>query len=412
MIRVLWFSNGGLPRGKHAATGGWLIGMAEALLATGEVELADAAHRPVGQLTKDVVSGVQEWAMPRTQAEAGRTLPSERMVSDCLRVVDEFQPDMVHIQGTEGHFGLLTADKRVSLPSAISIQGLIHVYTRYNSGELSLRDQLACVGLRDLYLRDTIIQRLAKWRRWAKYERQIISRNRCFIGRTRWDRAHILANNPSADFYHCHEVMRRPFYEADQAARTPAPHSIFVTTGNVPLKGCHLVLRAAGILKSEFPDISVRIAGPAPATGLKGSGYIKWLSKLAASLGLADSVTWVGSQDADGIVRELQRAQVHVTPSFVENGCNALQEAMLVGTPAVVSFAGGMSSVVQDNETALMFQPGDEVVLAECLRQVFLDPDSANTRATNARELALAQNDPAGLAKQMVQIYRDVIEKW
>ncbi len=411
-MRVLWFSNGGLPTGERAETGGWLTGMAEALAPTGEIELGSAAFRPVGSLVTETVSGVKQWLMPRTPGEARDMLPSSRMVDACLRVIDEFKPDIIHIHGTEGNYGLLTARGQTGLPAVVSVQGLIHVIAQHNAGDLTLAEQIACIRIRDIYVRNLMFQRKRRWLKWAKFEKEIVEGNRCFIGRTQWDRAHIRAINPAASYYECHEVMRRHFYGVAPDQRKPEPHSIFVTTASLPLKGFQVLLRAAVLLKREFPDLQIRVAGPAPAVGFRGCGYLKWLGALTEKLCLSDSVVWLGTQDANGVLAELNRAAVYVSASFIENSSNAIVEAMLTGTPIVASFAGGTPSLVTDNETALMFQPGDEALLAECVREVFVSPEAVRTRAENARALATQRNAPEAFAAKTIEIYKDVIKNW
>ena len=52
-----------------------------------------------------------------------------------------------------------------------------------------------------------------KIRKAAKREREIISGNRFFMGRTEWDRAYIQAHNSSAHYFHGGELLRDAFWQ-------------------------------------------------------------------------------------------------------------------------------------------------------------------------------------------------------
>ena len=50
-------------------------------------------------------------------------------------------------------------------------------------------------------------------------------------------------------------------------------------------------------------------------------------------------------------------------PSFYDGLPNVLVEAAALGVPMVASRAGGMADVLEDGETAFLFDPGDEAAL-------------------------------------------------
>ena len=78
----------------------------------------------------------------------------------------------------------------------------------------------------------------------------------------------------------------------------------------------------------------------------------------------------------------------------------------------MVSFVGGVPSMVNDGETALCFPPGDEAVLAECLRKLFDDDGLAQRLSESARKIALNRHDRVRGAERTVEIYKKVIHNW
>ena len=177
------------------------------------------------------------------------------------------------------------------------------------------------------------------------------------------------------------------------------------------MKGFHWLLRAVALLKEQFPQVRVKLADNVVQDGADANGYDRYLWSLIRSLQLERHVIMLGPLDSAGMARELSRAHVYVTPSLVENRCNSLAEAMLVGTPAVVSLAGGMISTVKDRATALCFPLGDYAMLAECVRMLFTDDELAARLAAKAREVAVSRHDYAVVGRKLLQIYAAVIAR-
>ena len=109
------------------------------------------------------------------------------------------------------------------------------------------------------------------------------------------------------------------------------------------------------------------------------------------------------------MVRELVRARAYVLPSFIENSPNSLAEAMLVGTPSVAAFVGGVPSLAAEGNETLFFPAGDAVLLAERLRRLLEDDSLALTLSENARRQAHARHDPERIVRQVVSIYHSVL---
>lgn len=246
----------------------------------------------------------------------------------------------------------------------------------------------------------------------GKFEKIIIRDNNAFIGRTDWDLSHIKAINLNSHYYYCNEVLRPEFYAYDPQSRNPKKNTIFLFTTRNALKGAHDAIKATRILLDSFPDVELRIAGPMPSNNLKATGYPKWLKSLIRDLNLEHAVTWLGNLNSEQIINELRRAAVVAIPSYIENSCNALQEALLCQTPCVVSMSGGMTSIVRHNETALMYPIGEYEMMAHYIKQLFEDDDLCNKLATKARSEALIRNNPETIAQNTMDIYRQVIKEW
>ena len=90
-------------------------------------------------------------------------------------------------------------------------------------------------------------------------EKDIILRVKYIIGRTEWDKSHVLAINPSVEYFHCDETMRHSFYENRWDYDKCEPHSIFISQAGYPLKGLHQVLKAMPLILRRYPDYVIII---------------------------------------------------------------------------------------------------------------------------------------------------------
>jgi glycosyltransferase involved in cell wall biosynthesis len=391
--------------------------LANALQETGQIDLAVASAVPGADWSKITKEGITHFCIPIDSYLSLGRFPSQKLIDYCIRVVQDFGPDLVHIHGTEYFYGVCTAEGYITCPTVISIQGLIHECYKHVYGRLDFKELITAHSVRDWLRWDGLFQQKVRWKKQALVENCIIAGNSYFIGRTLWDKAHIREINPRAIYFHCDELMRPPFYVTVRNPMTIRRHSIFTPTGCYPLKGLHFVLKAASILKDQFRDIQVRVpdaligkinSNEPLVSKLKMPGYSKYLRGLIKDLNLLESVVPLGRLAANEMARELSEAHIFIVPSLIENGCNSLNEAQLVGTPAVVSFSGGMQTIIKDGVSALCFPPADYAVMAECARLLFEDDCLASKIANSSREMALLRHSKKTIVKNMLEIYSKV----
>ena len=151
------------------------------------------------------------------------------------------------------------------------------------------------------------------------------------------------------------------------------------------LKGVHVLIEAAGILKSRFPDVNwlFRIAG-------EGSpDYVAMLHRRVRELNLLERVVLCGSLEKDDVFDLLATSRIQVVPSlWFENLPNSLLEGFASCTPAVVSGLGSLSATVEEGKTGMLFVPGDAESLAITLAECWVKRDRLDEMGRNARLLA------------------------
>ena len=161
---------------------------------------------------------------------------------------------------------------------------------------------------------------------------------------------------------------------------------VILSVGRVePLKGVDILITAV----SKLDDISntrLLIVGGEPGSDPE----LQKLMELAATLGVADSVTFTGAVEQTELPKYYSAADVFVMPSYYESFGLAALEAMACGTPIVTSSAaGGPKSFVDEGETGYLIPWPSPESYAERLDQLLRDTATRQRVGRAARAKAL-----------------------
>lgn len=409
-MRIIWLSNKVQSDRDRGGTGSWLDAMAQGLIQSGEVELGNIAQGGVAKVTRQDCGEICQWIVPSVAKPRRRGgLPKGRFITEIVKAVEDFSPDLVQVWGTEGFWGLLTARELIRQTAILEIQGLKGAIARVFYGGLNFREQLACIGLKEILRQSTIFQGRKQFQDWGIREEEIISGHRFIITQSAWLEAQVKAINSRCQLFHNEFPLMEEFHMAEPWQ--PQAVAVILCSASYPsaFKGLHVAIRTVAILKNRFPNIQLRIAGVNQKHGIRQDGYVAWLNREAKRLGVETNLFWLGHIPTIDLVCELQKCSVFILPTFVEGYCLALAEAMMLGVPTVVSFTGGTSFLAKDENSALFFPAGDEAMGAYQLERLLTDRFLAKRLSCRAREVALVRNDRERIIKRQLEIYRQVI---
>jgi len=97
-----------------------------------------------------------------------------------------------------------------------------------------------------------------------------------------------------------------------------------------------------------------------------------------------------------------------VLNSFGEGMSNTLLEAMASGIPIICTSVGGNVELIKHRESGMLVEPGQDVALAEALKEL-MDPSSAlNSLASNARRFVVDNFSLSSMIHRYVQLYESV----
>lgn len=166
-----------------------------------------------------------------------------------------------------------------------------------------------------------------------------------------------------------------------------------------PVKN-HEALLAAGVpLRRAVPDARIVLAGDGPRR--------EELGALAAELGIADAVTFLGVRDDVPLL--LRAADVFVLPSHREGLPLSLVEAHAMSCPSVAFDVGGNPEVLAHGETGLLAPAGDVPALAEALAALLTDAERHGRLAAAARARYVDLFTHDRMVDAYVDLYRQLL---
>ena len=427
-MRVLWVCNIMPPiigqyLGKECSVKeGWISGILMRL-ARGREDVELGISYPVGEILEEAKREVmiennkkitcdgfvEDTVCPENYGGEGL----ERRIGEIIR---DFQPEVLHIFGTEyGHS--LAAAKAFHKPerTLVGLQGVISECAKEYMADLpeSVRNS---VSFRDWLKKDSMKQQQEKFFVRGEREKEVLKLCQNVTGRTAFDKAAAKKMNPEARYFFMNETMRGEFYEGKWNYGTCQKHHIFFSQADYPLKGFHYLLQALEYIKEKYPDVTVAVSGNSLVNyktlkdKIKISAYGKYLRKFVKDLELEDKITFLGKLSADEMKQQYLKCNTFVCASSLENSPNSVGEAMLLGVPVVASYTGGIPSMLEHEKEGLLFEKGNIKALAEAIMRTWESYPTVMTITENARVRARKTHDADENFKRLMEMYNVISE--
>ena len=400
-MKILWVLNMVMPDAakelgvKTSFSGGWLVDYMHRLSNDSDIELATMTYANVKNPITETVNNVRHYIFPG----GGKRLlfTSSKTLEDCNYVLNDFKPDLIHLHGTEYSIAYSMVKLNPSVPILLTIQGILARISKEYKGGLSNK----------IFNRATTVKQLLKLKapffaqqlflKNAKREAYVLKSVTHVTGRTLWDKAVMQSINPELRYYRLNYNLRPEFYDTEKWNWDKMkPHTVYTGAATYSLKGLHILIEAISIVKMKYPDVQLLV--PGNSTTYKASnGYERYIRKMIENYGLKDNVKFIGRKSAEDIVKILNEVNVCVVPSAMEGASATLCEAMMIGTPSISAFRGGMTDLLKDGESGFYYDFPECPVLAERICQLFEDRSlcerfSENTKAAASKRHACKEN--------------------
>ena len=342
------------------------------------------------------------------------------------KIIDKFNPDLIHCFGTE-YPHTLAMTKAFQKPDRIliGIQGLCYKYAEVYMANLPIKVQKEKT-FRDILKKDSLMEQEQKFIKRGTYEKEALKNVSHVTGRTKWDFDSVAEvkdvseNEAGKDVIRYHfmnETLRNNFYSGDWEYEKCIPYSIFISQGDYPIKGLHFMLQAMPRILEKYPNTTVYISGNNVTKTvtlkdkIKLSAYGKYLKMLIKTNKLQQKVHFLGKLNAEEMKQRFLQSHLYVCPSAIENSPNSLGEAMILGVPAIASNTGGISSIFTDKADGLLFEMGNYEALAECVIQMFDNPEKMKKYSKQAKEHAGKTHNPDENFKRLLEIDQEIVCK-
>ncbi|KST68200.1 hormogonium polysaccharide biosynthesis glycosyltransferase HpsP [Mastigocoleus testarum] len=173
-----------------------------------------------------------------------------------------------------------------------------------------------------------------------------------------------------------------------------------------PKKGLDILIPALEKLLSENLKFHFVLAGTNP----QDLSYEQKIKQQIEASELKNCTTITGFVTGELKSVLLQAADLFVLPSYYENFGIAVAEAMVVGTPVIISDQVHISNEVRDSKSGWVCEVNTKA-LANVLREALRKPEERQYRGLQAQQYALQHYSWDAIASKIIMKYRDIISQ-
>ncbi len=133
-------------------------------------------------------------------------------------------------------------------------------------------------------------------------------------------------------------------------------------------------------LVERHPDVHLTMVGPD-----KGDGSLKRMISAAEALGVSERITLIGPVPRDQVPTWLNKGDLFVNTTNIDNTPVSVIEAMACGCCIVSTNVGGIPYLLEDGVDALLVPPDDPKAMAGAVDRILADQQLAASLSENAR---------------------------
>ncbi len=418
-MKLLWITN--LPIGKLIdlegsagvhTTGTWLSAALATFIGDGAIELAIVTVGNSRKIKSTTEGNITYCILPGGLPGRYNHLRPKN-AEHWEFVKRNFQPDIIHIWGTECTHGYLALKTMPEIPAVLYMQGLLESISRYYLAGMNRRELLNSVSLRNVLRLDWITRRQKSYAKKAQVEAEMIKIARNVIVANRWCATHCHSIDANCVVYQCQLPIDDAFLKTKWIKENIEPFTIMCNATGYPIKGLHVLIKALSVIVRRFPNTKLLIPGRMD-NGKKlfekitEDGYIKFIRELIRKRDMSGRVIFMGPLTPEQMAKRMATINVFAMPSSIENHSSTLIEAMVVGVPCVASYVGGIPEAITHGENGLLYRFEEYEMLAEFICDVFSDIDYAaklgNKASLSTREKIATEN----IKERLISIYAKI----
>ena len=381
-MNVLWMAPVALIDDRNIQSATWVMTLAKALVSN-NINLTVVTCNSTIQ--KDIVEIEYEnikivyIKVPKTKLDFITLfqLKIHKVKKYLQKIVNDF--DILHIHGTEHQYEVMSIGLKI--PKVISMQGIMSEYIKVVP--LSRWKQVL------------------EWRLSAFYEMQSIPKNYYYSCRTNWDSAFIRSNNSQAEIHMIWEIIREDFFYDHFSSKRK---NVLFVGGKNPIKGLKELLCA---YDSSVQSLGFNLIVLGQCT-IKDIQNIVNKEKLE-SINIAN-IDCRGMQDSRDMIKAYEESYCLVHPTYIDNSPNSVCEAQLSGLPVIATDVGGVSSLIENEQTGLLIAHGPKAIEI-AIKKLHDDGLLREHISKESRRVARERHDPKIILSKTIAMYKKVINE-
>lgn len=420
-MRVLWITNGPIAIHRKQLgigsfqSGGWMDAAFEKIKAFPEVQMGLASVHDCSSLLKHEVDSVKMYAVPNDLKGGLYQYKKNDNLQLWAKIAEDFKPDIIHIWGTEMAHSLCAILAMPDIPTVVYLQGLMAQICNHGHSGIDFPTKLRYTSIRDIIENKGVHANSPFEVKRKAIENEIIKRVGNVILENEWSALNCRVINPECRIFRSLLPINNYFANYDWIYDSCEPHSIFTVAGGYPIKGHHILLKALALVKKYYPDVKLYIPGYNPLnddTGMRRvfpHGYTKYTRYLIKKNNLADHIVFMGKLSLKEMAEKMSTSSIFVMPSAIENHSSTLIEAMMVGTPCVSSFVGGVSEYLVNGQNGLLYRYDEPETLAGQVMKLFESRELSERIGKNAKESTRKERLSVNVGEDFIHAYREIV---
>lgn len=196
------------------------------------------------------------------------------------------------------------------------------------------------------------------------------------------------------------EVLHLPnFVHVDSFTPCDEAENYFVYVGRlVDVKGIRTLVEA------------MRTVGGAKLY-IAGGGELENELRAEIAANQLEHVKLLGHLDKEELIALVQKAKGTIIPSeWYENCPMSVLESFACGTPVIGAQIGGIPELVQQEQTGLLFEPGNVAQLAQAMQYAIAHPTEMQEMGRQARRQVERHYSPTVHYEQTLQLYQSLLD--
>lgn len=412
-MKVLWFEITTPSRYKctNQVIAGWQDALENIVLGCKDIQLYIAFESATESEVK-IIDGITYIPMLTSYSFIERKLSNhtwkinERKVIEAGRkVIEQYQPDIIHVFGCEWPYGLLT--QYTDIPLVVHIQGSIIPYNNalYPPGYNEFTMVKAAGG--NLRKDWHCLMNYNKAKSNLEMEKRVWKTVRHYMGRTSWDKALVNMLTKDATYHHVEEALRPAFMNTQKQWQIPEDGKLrLLSIGCSSFwKGIDMILKTAHVLNEAGIDFEWNVAGSM-------SNELQNVVENKEKMKFADNhINILGFCSPESLIDLMCQSTLYVHTAYIENSPNSICEAQLLGMPIISTMVGGIATLVSNRIDGELFPANDPWQMANAIVALSEDVGRMKKYSENSRHHAMLRHDPLNILNQLMTCYKDLVKK-